>query len=142
MSPPGVNSGWWLVVGKATAYLGAISWVVYNGCLGFLGGGRRHFTMQGRDAYRTPGKMPGNTSVFHDSIQTDRQTDECAHTKNKAATIQRLWSNRMIKEMTADDNAHTVFPIPSLKKQTPLMSTTFEDSKCMRTLTQLDICSS
>lgn len=41
----------WLVVSRGRengAYLGAVSWVVYNSCLGFLGGGRRHFTMQGR----------------------------------------------------------------------------------------------
>lgn len=36
-------------MGEKGAYLGAVSWVVYNSCLGFLGGGRRHFTMQGGD---------------------------------------------------------------------------------------------
>lgn len=48
----GVSSGCWrLEVGEETAYLGAVCWVVYNGCLGFLGGGRRHFTMQGWDGW-------------------------------------------------------------------------------------------
>lgn len=42
-----VSSGWWLEAGVEAAYLGAVCWVVYNSCLGFLGGGRRHFTMQG-----------------------------------------------------------------------------------------------
>lgn len=28
-------------------YLGAVSWVVNNSGLGFLGGGRKHFTMSG-----------------------------------------------------------------------------------------------
>lgn len=43
------------------AYLSAVSWVVYNGCLGFLGGGRRHFTMQGRgmERRRDGGGAPG-----------------------------------------------------------------------------------
>lgn len=52
------------------AYLGAVSWVVYNSSLGFLGGGRRHFTMQGGDDGGAAGKMPGNTNVFHDDKHT------------------------------------------------------------------------
>lgn len=46
-SSTSVSGGWWLEAGLEAAYLGAVSWVVYNSCLGFLGGGRRHFTMQG-----------------------------------------------------------------------------------------------
>lgn len=52
-------------MGEGAAYLGAVSWVVYNSCLGFLGGGRRHFNMQGEDGWGAPGKMPGNTNIFH-----------------------------------------------------------------------------
>lgn len=81
------------MVGEGGAYLGAVSWVVNNSCLGFLGGGRRHFTMQGRDGEgeegRAPGKMPGNSNLFHDDKRT-KQTR--AHTKTKHSTVQRLWS--------------------------------------------------
>lgn len=33
------------------AYLGAVSWVVNNSGLGFLGGGRKHFTMSGLNGF-------------------------------------------------------------------------------------------
>lgn len=43
-------------MGEGGAYLGAVSWVVNDSCLGFLGGGRRHFTMQGRDGLGGEGR--------------------------------------------------------------------------------------
>lgn len=86
--PASVSSVWWLVVGGGGAYLGAVSWVVYNSCLGFLGGGRRHFTMQGEDGWGGghQGKCQGiPTYSMTTNIQHRRM---CAH-QNKA---QRLWS--------------------------------------------------
>lgn len=34
------------------AYLGAVSWAVNNSGLGFLGGGRKHFTMSGLNGFQ------------------------------------------------------------------------------------------
>lgn len=90
-----VAGGWWLAVGEGAAYLGAVSWVVYNSCLGFLRGGRRHFTMQGGDdGGGAAGKMPDNTNVFHDHKHTE-QMHVRAHThthKRKQTSYERLWS--------------------------------------------------
>lgn len=38
------------------AYLGAVSWVVNNSGLGFLGGGRKHFTMSGLNGFFRGGR--------------------------------------------------------------------------------------
>lgn len=85
---------------KGGAYLGAVSWVVYNSCLGFLGGGRRHFTMQGGDGLdgrevfeggggEAPRKMPRNTNLFHGDKHT-KQTRVHTPTQSPGATVKKL----------------------------------------------------
>lgn len=87
----------WLVVSRGRengAYLGAVSWVVYNSCLGFLGGGRRHFTMQGRgwDGVGRMGEGEEEGSGKGHQEKMPRNTDKqdgrmCAH-HHKALELQ------------------------------------------------------
>lgn len=74
--------------GERAAYLGAISWVVYNRGLGFLEGGRRHFTMQGEGGWGGHQHMMPTAIFFHGTKQTYAHTT----TKNSTAT-QSCWDS-------------------------------------------------
>lgn len=55
------GNGWSATAGTG-AYLGAVSWVVNNSGLGFLGGGRKHFTMLGLNGFEGT-EMPMATNI-------------------------------------------------------------------------------
>lgn len=60
---------WPLLMEGGGAYLGPISWVVHNSCLGFLGEVGDTLPCRemigGVGGWGTPGKMPGNVNLFH-----------------------------------------------------------------------------
>lgn len=107
--PASVFSGWWLVVGEKGAYLGAVSWVVYNSCLGFLGGGRRHFTMQGGDGLGGrvgeghQGRCQGIPTYSMTTNIQDRR--RCAH-QNKALELQYRGCGAFLVIQTDDCRGH------------------------------------
>lgn len=60
------------------AYLGAVSWVVNNSGLGFLGGGRKHFTMPGLNGFEgREMPMATNTTDRHYRRRSRRISGDC-----------------------------------------------------------------